>query len=232
MINPLLLSDTEVANILKCSISELPQRQQAGEIECVQLRDRRLYRLVASRQSRSDDSVASNSQSGPAKDPSALHPGNTDNLVKQYEDRGKIIHLLEKNHSLHLKKLFEKTKRLRQHRLTLVIALEVLCGAGIIFVTLSHDKINASRSQSADMFLMAQHDKQQYLQIQQDQQEMDQEYQKMTSRLKENQLDQARLEMNFSIQKIKIQEARKMISRLIEAVELSDLEVAKNSSYQ
>lgn len=231
MINPALLSDTEVANILKCSISELPQRQQAGEIECVQLRDRQLYRLVAPKQYRPGGYSESNPSSDSAKKSSISHPVNTESLIRQYEDRGKIIHLLEKNHSLYLKKLFSKIKRLRQHRLTLVITLEVLCGAGIIIATLATDKINEAKSQSADMYLMAQHDQQQVIQIQQDQQEMDQQYQKIANHLKENQLEQARLEVNFSIQEIKIQEARKMISRLIEVVELSDIEVATKSRY-
>lgn len=107
----------------------------------------------------------------------------------------------------------------------LIVTLEIFCGMAVIAATMAHDTIYDSRKQTADMYLVAQHHQQQYQALEQDNQEMNLQYRKITDRLKASQLEQARLETRLSIQEVNITEARKMISRLVEAVELSEQNV-------
>ena len=148
-------------------------------------------------------------------------------LTRQYQERGRIIQLLENKHTDQLRTLFTRLKRLRHHRLALVIALEIFIGAAIIGSTITHDQLDATRTQATDLVRIAQHQKDQTTLIQQDQKEMHHQYIKIIDRFQASQKKQSQLKSQLTQQNAQITEARKMITHLIKATENPTQKFAK-----
>lgn len=105
--------------------------------------------------------------------------------------------------------------RLRQHRLALVITLEIFLGAAIIFGTLARDNVSESRRDAYDMRRMAAYKKQSVEKMQKGLGTLNAQVKQGETQLRESRINRARLEAQLAIRDMKIDEARKMITRLI-----------------
>jgi hypothetical protein len=251
MIKRNLLTDAEVARVLNCTVQDLPQHQQRGEIEEIPFPDHRMYRIIRKRQAardfegRSSVETVSDYPGLKSDQPEMNRPDrdqadaatplfdepvggdvpldgvNVSLLLEQNKDRTRLIREIKKNHSRQMSALQSVILQLRQHRLALIIALEVFLGAAIIFGTLARDKAVEARSDAYDMQRMAAYKDQSVETMKADVDALNSQVQQREIQLRESKVNGARLEAQLAIRDMKIDEARKMISRLIRENHLS-----------
>ncbi len=233
MINPNLLTETEAARLLNCSVHDLSQHEKNGEIECVHFRDSRMYRISRQPQlypkpsPKSDVSKIIKQSVGIEADkkdfkpvePKSLSTKPRSQLVDQLKERGKIIQLMEKTHLMEKKGLISQIKRLIKQRLVAIIALELLIGATIMGGTMAYDEINASKVQVADFYLMANHQQEQLDSVQAQNSSLMLENNKVKKDLRHSKLENVRLDTQLAIQEVKISQARRMISKLVKELD-------------
>ncbi len=252
MIKRNLLTDAETAKVLNCSIQDLSQHQQLGEIEEIPFPDHRMYRIIRKHR------AAGTFENHPPTQPDTAYPGpqsdqaeafhpdreraqavgprteelvaapesvagvNVSLLLEQNKDRARLIREMRKNHALQSNLLRDIISRLRQHRLALIIALEVLLGAAIIFGTLARDRVVTARYDAYDMARMAAYKDRSVQQMQSDVDTLTTQSQQGAKQLRDSQLHSARLKAQLAIRDVKIKEAREMISRLIHEAQFSN----------